>query len=486
MAYARGLLDHHWSNIVRSDGMIRYRAEEVAQQARMLTILATFFSYAGGDGAAAGLLLAHFEKAKAMASWLMARRTASLQYGPDDPRHGIPPGTDEGDDFKVQYTHQTPQSHWYASAAEAYRAFTELGPVWVAVGRGAARRDVVAHGEELLAVAPLLYRDLHASLNRTLNTSASPGHRCYPHRADGVGSYMGCNFRSYSEMFYSGALTYEQTDAMYTAGLGLTTCEVGRWLTMGSPSGGGDGHALIFTHIPQGLPFGLLQHDMVERFLLYFFTQSAHAATRGTWTTPESTHIDRDATGWPYASPGQANVPMALKSMLCFEEPEARTLWLGKATPREWLAAGGEPLLASGLTTRYGRVSFSFHPPARGAAAFAVRVNVSLPPSFAAAAPAGGVRVRLRAPLAHAGRLSRVTVGGAAWAGFSAAEESIDFTAAQLTAGLLRDGLPQIVATFAAAAAALLRPARARTAHVPHVHPAPQAEMIYDLHDHFE
>ena len=125
--------------------------------------------------------------------------------------------------------------------------------------------------------------------------------------------------------------------------------------------------------------------------------------------------------------------------------------------------------------TRYGRVAFAFHPPARGAAAFAVRVNVSLPPSFAAAAPAGGVRVRLRAPLAHAGRLSRVTVGGAAWAGFSAAEESIDFAAAQLTAGLLGDGLPRIVATFAAAAAAPLRPARARTAHVPHVHPAPQA-----------
>ena len=84
--------------------------------------------------------------------------------------------------------------------------------------------------------------------------------------------------------------------------------------------------------------------------------------------------------------------------------------------------------------------------------------------------------MRLRAPLAHAGRLSSVTVSGAAWAGFSAAEESVDFTAAQLTAGLLRDGLPRIVATFAAAAAAPLRPVRAGTAHVPHANPAPQAE----------
>ena len=84
--------------------------------------------------------------------------------------------------------------------------------------------------------------------------------------------------RSYSEMFYSAALTAEQTDAMYAMGLGLTACEAGRFLTMGSPSGGGTGAALIFVHIPQGLPFGLLVHDMVERFLLYFFTQSAHSA----------------------------------------------------------------------------------------------------------------------------------------------------------------------------------------------------------------
>ena len=33
MAYARGLIDHQWRHYVRYDGMIRYRAEEVAQQA---------------------------------------------------------------------------------------------------------------------------------------------------------------------------------------------------------------------------------------------------------------------------------------------------------------------------------------------------------------------------------------------------------------------------------------------------------------------
>jgi hypothetical protein len=37
---------------------------------------------------------------------------------------------------------------------------------------------------------------------------------------------------------------------------------------MGTASGGGAA-PLMFTHVPQGIPFGLLVHDMVDRFLLY-------------------------------------------------------------------------------------------------------------------------------------------------------------------------------------------------------------------------
>ena len=109
--------------------------------------------------------------------------------------------------------------------------------------------------------------------------------------------------------------------------------------------------------------YGLLQHDMVERFLLHYFALSAHGYMRGTLTAPEASDLsDRDAPSAPYTAAGEVGATVYLKWLLCFEEPEARTLWLGKATPREWLAAGGEPLLASGLTTRYGRVAFAFHP----------------------------------------------------------------------------------------------------------------------------
>ena len=56
----------------------------------------------------------------------------------------------------------------------------------------------------------------------------------------------------------------------------------------------------------------------------------------------------------------------------------------------------------------------------------------------------------------HDKALTRVAVcahhpptGGAPWAAFSAAEETVDVPAAKQTAAFLRDGLPRIVPTYA-------------------------------------
>eukprot|EP01051_Picozoa_sp_SAG22_P006635 SAG22_NODE_440_length_10484_cov_19.751661_9_plen_429_part_00 len=145
-------------------------------------------------------------------------------------------------------------------------------------------------------------------------------------------------------------------------------------------------------------------------------------------------------------------MPTYLKWMLVFEEPEARTLWLAKATPRDWLLpATKEPLAVERATTRYGRISFSLAV-ATAAPVYTVAANVTVPASFAAAAskPAGGLVLRIRAPVEHAGKLSKVTVGGQVWSGFDAAEETVSFKASELTAELIKSGLPAIVATFGA------------------------------------
>ena len=53
-----------------------------------------------------------------------------------------------------------------------------------------------------------------------------------------------------------------------------------------------------------GMAYGLLQHDMIERFLLHYFGMSAHTYTRATWTTPEAAHPDRDVGSTDYVAAG--------------------------------------------------------------------------------------------------------------------------------------------------------------------------------------
>jgi hypothetical protein len=113
------------------------------------------------------LLLKHFTKAKALGEWLMSRRALSLHHALSDPRYGIPQGDAESENFVNVMYHQQEPLHFYSSAAEMYRAFNEMGKVWQVVGKAANRDDVTRHGEELLKIAPSLFTDLHASLNKT-------------------------------------------------------------------------------------------------------------------------------------------------------------------------------------------------------------------------------------------------------------------------------------------------------------------------------
>ena len=79
-----------------------------------------------------------------------------------------------------------------------------------------------------------------------------------------------------------------------------------------------------------------------------------------------------------------------------------------------------------------------------------VTANVTLPQGLAAGAkPLGGLRLRLRVPVAHAGKLKSATVGGKAWATLDAAAETLDFSAAQLGNQQTVAGMRDIVATFA-------------------------------------
>lgn len=150
--------------------------------------------------------------------------------------------------------HTAALTHWYAAAAELYRACTEMGRVWTAVGKVKQRADIAAHGAELTKLAPALYEQLHASLNRTVTPAAAGGSHCWAqmvekqsqlatHQIETVDGQRppapppeppAPTFRGYAEMLYSGALSSQQAADIYS-GASSSACGP-RLLVLGSPA----------------------------------------------------------------------------------------------------------------------------------------------------------------------------------------------------------------------------------------------------------
>ena len=460
LPYARGVIDNWLRYYVRDNGMVTYRAEELAQSGRMLTIFALYVGVSGDEA----LMIEHFGKARALARWLLYRYEMSLQWAEGDPRRGIVAGGDEGDGFVAFYESYGDMTleHKYSCTSNTYRGFVDIGELWQRLGAKTGRADLTAHANELLAAAPKLLSALQTSLKLTTWSTGNPrAPRCVPTGADVSATDpksppTGClgDFRGIPELMYSAVLTRQQTDDLFTYFMYANDT---RMVTRPTTLGCAGYNNKCSTYTAYGMAFGLLAHDMVERFLLHYFGfGSAHAYTRGTFTTPEASHPDRDVGSTDYVAAGVMMAPTYLKWMLLFEDPNTRTVWVAKALPREWLARGAEPVQVLGATTRYGRVSYTLSAidaveGANGGHSFSVAANVTLPSTYAdsATAPPGGVRLRLRAPVAFAGRLAAVTVGGKAWKAFNATAETVDFSAKTLTPALLK-AMQSVVATWAA------------------------------------
>ena len=103
-----------------------------------------------------------------------------------------------------------------------WRGFVDAGELWTELGKATGRKDVAAHGAELLAAAPQLLAALQASLKLDPRDGQPEGAAL---RADGrrpaeqagdppVGA-LG-DFRGIPELMYSGALSYQQTEDLWT------------------------------------------------------------------------------------------------------------------------------------------------------------------------------------------------------------------------------------------------------------------------------
>jgi hypothetical protein len=219
------------------------------------------------------------------------------------------------------------------------------------------------------------------------------------------------SYRAYMEMLYSGSLSREQVG-------GIVSYRARHHdILLGIPTAYGYDTGEVAGFLAYGHGYGLIQHDYIREALLLTYSLAAHQYTRGTWLAPETRQVIRDVDAAPYCTPAQLAVPMLLKWLLVFEDPNSETLWLGKGIPRDWLL-DGKTVSVLHAPTRWGGVDFDIDSRGR-----LIKARVSLPEGGVAAV----TKLRLRA----AGPMKSVTVNGKPWTSFDPTEETITLPAGQ-------------------------------------------------------
>lgn len=437
--YARDVLDNWLEYFVRHKGSVLYRGPEMAQTARMLTVIAQYFTYTGDDSP----LLKHFPKIAGISALLRERvADATRRWSPGDSRHGIPTGNDEADLVWNTLQREKTELPYISIAAETWRGLRDCGTVLTRIARTSGRADLANEAKLMLAVAGPLRTNIEESLR--LDGGAGSWPRCRPYVAGtktcGMlnASVAGSNrasepWRTYSEAMYSGLLgnisgvipeILEWHQTQQGEGVRGSRLKLGVLAGCGGDVSCGDSLEAFTIH---GWGYGLLQADMVESFLLQFYALSAHAYTRGTFIAPESTPIDRTKSSPSFATPAGLTVPLLLKWMLIWEDPVAHSLWFGRAIPRVWFAPGVR-LSIDAAPTAYGKIGLSIT--STGSSpdiVTAVEVSLRVPSRWAdGGAPNNGIVLRLRLPSGR--RIAAVTVGGSAFDSVDADREEIMFS----------------------------------------------------------
>jgi hypothetical protein len=405
-------IDNYFGKFVRDDGSLLYRGPETGQYGRMLTVLAQFANY-GGDPA---ILLRQRKRIDGVTNLLLHLRNQARQLPPDSPAYGMISGWSEAD-ASLDADPPRYMQPYFSNSAEAARGFHDLGEVWARIGKRRKDVELMAWGASLIREAGALQYDMQSAISKSLLKLdgetilpsiagvTEPFHIVVP-RDPSDPQFR--SYRAYMEMLYSGLLTKEQVEFIvhYRARH--------HDIILGVPTAYGFKTGAMAGFLAYGHGYGLIQHDMTREGLLLLYSITAHNYTRGTWLAPETRPTFDTSPAAPYCTPAQLVVPMMTKWMLVFEDPLSETLWLDKATPRQWLD-DGLTISVSDAPTRWGRIGFSV---TSHLAQHNVTAIVHLRKTFPATA-----KLRVRTP----GQLplKYVTLNGKPWKQFSAEEETI-------------------------------------------------------------
>jgi hypothetical protein len=353
----------------RPDGMFSGERRVSHQHGSMLRELCRLYLMSD-DRAWFATVLHHVEQA---CEWIIRERRKSMQREADGSQPltwGLLPAhlycVDEVASLTMAQDYLADALNW-AGLQEAATALSRFGA-------DAARR---------IAAEAQSYRDdLLASMRRALERGAPPFLPLVPGREHPYGYLPDSREGNYyailaprmleAELFArDDELALVVSDFLEARGglvLGLSTFR-GNFPTRRRAPGADHAELGIDAHFVYGYALANLRHDRVARYLLTYRGILAYGMSKGTFAPPECSLITSGQGPYTPASKrfewcampqphlhSLAQMLRVVRMLLVQEEDD--TLWLARATPREWLAPGKQ-LCVSHAATIFGRVSFT-------------------------------------------------------------------------------------------------------------------------------
>ncbi len=392
---ARQVFDKYFTSFVDAKGMINMRGAETAQFGLTLWLIARFFNFTGDESP----ILKHREKIEQTAMLLEELHDESLKLPETNRGYGLIWGWNESDSCLMPNP-SIWNKPYFANAAMTVRGWRELARLW----RRLKLKGGEGKAEEWDRRSKQLEARLVAALEKSTRRELKPPYigplpgttmRFREAMAKEQPSEQGWPHRAYAELVHADVLPDEMSNRVIDCMRAYGATTLGVVANVGRPEP--DDRALL-GFISYGYAQQLLRLDRIEEYILFLYSHRYHDHSRGSWTAGEVSGIA--GGGAIFCIPAQQTIPILVKWMLVFEEPDRDVLHVGRAVPREWVASG-KPISIAQAPTRWGRVDYTLVAEGGRARARVVLQKGAAPEEL---------HVRFRVPVGKTP--SRVTVNG--------------------------------------------------------------------------
>lgn len=355
---AHDVFDNYFSGFVDARGMVNMRGPETAQFGLTLSLVARYYNYTRDET----LILKHRAKIEAMARLLAELHDEALGLPHSESGHGLLHGWCESDSCLMPDP-SVWEKPYFANSAFAVRGWRDIAAVWPKLQAGGTKSVAAEWIRRADQLGEVLIKSIDNNTRRDMKppyVGPLPGTALTFREAmqQQHPSEQGWSHRCYAELLQASVLRPDQENSIVDCmrAYGATTLGVVANVEPPHPNGRD-----ILGFISYGYAQALLRLGRIEEYLLFLYAHRYHDHSRGSWTAGEVSGITGD--GALFCIPAQQTIPLLVRWLLVFEDPDADILYFGRAIPRNWMAPGKD-IGIDRAPTRWGRVNFHLLPQA--------------------------------------------------------------------------------------------------------------------------